>query len=178
MKICKLKSCKNSVKSTDARTKFCSRTCASIYRNTGVRRHGTGKLKSHCEFCKKAFLYNENSQSGIYCSTRCNGLHRSQLHKESWKANNPVILQSITRDSIRKYLIDDFGNKCSNSVCSVSDTWNNELIVLVVDHIDGNPSNNSYSNMRLLCPNCNSQTNTFGGRNKGSGRKSRGLKLH
>jgi 5-methylcytosine-specific restriction endonuclease McrA len=40
-------------------------------------------------------------------------------------------------------------------------------LVLVLDHINGDRSDNRITNLRLLCPNCNSQQNTFAGRNKG-----------
>ena len=36
------------------------------------------------------------------------------------------------------------------------------------DHIDGNPDNNTKDNIRMLCPNCHSQTDTFGVKNKKS----------
>jgi 5-methylcytosine-specific restriction endonuclease McrA len=36
-----------------------------------------------------------------------------------------------------------------------------------VDHADGDSTNNKLENLRLLCPNCHSQTDTFAGRNKG-----------
>jgi hypothetical protein len=43
-------------------------------------------------------------------------------------------------------------------------------INLEIDHKDGDPYNNHHSNLRLICPNCHSQTNTFKNRNKGKGR--------
>ena len=40
----------------------------------------------------------------------------------------------------------------------------------VLDHIDGDASNSSKDNLRLVCPNCDSQLDTFKCRNKGNGR--------
>lgn len=67
---------------------------------------------------------------------------------------------------IRKYircykLIDE---KCIE--CNLSTIWNNKPITLEIDHIDGDSQNNLLSNLRWLCPNCHSQTNTFRGRNQ------------
>lgn len=55
-------------------------------------------------------------------------------------------------------------NECS--ICGHSGNWNNIPLSLQLDHIDGNPKNNSLSNLRLLCPNCHSQTSNFAGKNK------------
>ena len=46
-------------------------------------------------------------------------------------------------------------------------------INLEIDHTDGNAYNNVPSNLRLICPNCHSQTSTYKNRNKGNGRKLR-----
>ena len=35
-----------------------------------------------------------------------------------------------------------------------------------LDHIDGNSDNNFLDNLRLLCPNCHTQTETFSTRQK------------
>lgn len=53
---------------------------------------------------------------------------------------------------------------CDNH-CGVIEMWNGETIVLQLDHINGNRKDNKYENLRLLCPNCHSQTSTFGYRN-------------
>jgi len=79
------------------------------------------------------------------------------------------------RSSLRKYLTISTGYACAH--CGLS-SWNNKPITLIVDHIDGNAGDNRPINLQLLCPNCNSQTPTFGGRNKGNGRKARGLPTH
>jgi hypothetical protein len=77
-----------------------------------------------------------------------------------------------SRKKIYKLLVDRDGNKCS--VCGIED-WNHKPIRLWVDHFDGDAANNDPQNLRLICPNCDSQSDTFGAKNYGHGRKSRGL---
>ena len=43
--------------------------------------------------------------------------------------------------------------------------WMNNPISLELDHIDGNKTNHSLDNLRILCPNCHSQTSTYRGKN-------------
>lgn len=79
------------------------------------------------------------------------------------------------RGTLRKILRDLRGWRCSD--CSI-EMWRDVEAPLEVDHIDGDPTNNSPENVRLLCPNCHALTPTWGSRNRGRGRKARGLAQH
>ena len=59
----------------------------------------------------------------------------------------------------KKKLIFKRGSKCEE--CGQTDSWNNKKLVLQVDHVDGNSFNNKNTNLKVLCPNCHSQTGTF-----------------
>jgi HNH endonuclease len=50
-------------------------------------------------------------------------------------------------------------------VCGLTE-WNGKPITLQLDHINGVNLDHRIENLRLLCPNCHSQTETFAGRNK------------
>lgn len=54
-------------------------------------------------------------------------------------------------------------NKCE--ICGIEE-WNDTLLRMQLDHIDGNTYNHSIDNLRMICPNCHSQTETFCGKNK------------
>ena len=71
--------------------------------------------------------------------------------------------------SLKRHLIET-DNSCK--ICGIND-WQDKPIVLIIDHINGDHSNNNLSNLRLVCPNCDSQLPTFKNRNKGNGRHSR-----
>lgn len=47
------------------------------------------------------------------------------------------------------------------AICGIDQEWNGRPLLLQLDHIDGNKRNNILTNLRLLCPNCHSQTDTF-----------------
>lgn len=51
------------------------------------------------------------------------------------------------------------------SICHITE-WNGKELVLQLDHINGNNRDNRIKNLRFLCPNCHSQTETFCGKNK------------
>lgn len=58
-----------------------------------------------------------------------------------------------------------FENRCYNENCTVTNLWNGKPINIELDHIDGNRSNHKLENLKMLCPNCHSQTPTFRAKN-------------
>lgn len=67
-------------------------------------------------------------------------------------------------NQLLKRLIDEGYKTYKCEECGIN-TWMGKPLVLQLDHIDGNHLNNSYENLKVLCPNCHSQTNTFAGKN-------------
>lgn len=51
-------------------------------------------------------------------------------------------------------------------LCGQGPIWNEQPLVIQLDHIDGDDANNVFENLRFACPNCHTQTKTFGRRNK------------
>lgn len=45
--------------------------------------------------------------------------------------------------------------------CGMGPEWNNKHLVLHIDHINGISNDNRFENLRFLCPNCHSQTETY-----------------
>ena len=129
-------------------------------------------MKAVCLHCNTTFKFNNKVTRGKFCSNTCQGQYRYKQHRDKFFRG---VLVTIDRKTVRNYLRDMRGYQCE--LCKIS-TWQNLPITLQVDHANGDPSNNSPSNLRLLCPNCHSQTSSYAGGNRGSGRKARGLKLN
>ena len=53
--------------------------------------------------------------------------------------------------------------KCA--ICGLTE-WNGKPLSLQLDHINGIHDDHRLENLRFLCPNCHSQTETYSGKNK------------
>ena len=50
--------------------------------------------------------------------------------------------------------------------CGQNPIWNGKILILELDHINGTRNDNRLVNLRFLCPNCHTQTNTFGNKKR------------
>lgn len=69
-----------------------------------------------------------------------------------------------SRHGLRGYIIRHklLPYKCA--ICGI-DKWNGKTLSLEIDHINGVNNDNRLENLRFLCPNCHSQTTTYGIKN-------------
>ena len=116
-----------------------------------------------CKNCGKEHTPARTSV-GVYCGNKCQHEFQKKQRISDWLSGGKL----PGRGALIEYLSESLGGyKCS--LCGISN-WNNLPISLEIDHINGNPHDDSHKNLRLICPNCHSQTPTFKGKNKGNGR--------
>lgn len=77
-----------------------------------------------------------------------------------------TVNSKYSRSSLKKRLLDEGLLKDVCYECGQPSVWNEKRLVLVLDHINGARNDNRIENLRMLCPNCNSQTDTFAGKRK------------
>lgn len=82
-----------------------------------------------------------------------------------------MTVDTTIRGPIRDYILKEQDNCCA--ICGIGTTWNGQELHFVLDHINGDASNSKRENLRLICPNCDSQLGTYKSRNKNSARNSR-----
>lgn len=91
--------------------------------------------------------------------------------------------QELSRDTVRRHYLkwrEEQGVpiRCDEPQCQFHSTsleWNSKPFKPILDHTNGVNSDNRPENLRLLCPNCDSQLiETRGGANRGKTEKSSG----
>ena len=83
-------------------------------------------------------------------------IDKKDLFRENCKHVRSILRRTILKEGLIPY-------KCE--ICGVTE-WNDKTLSLELDHINGINNDNRLENLRFLCPNCHSQTSTYGSRNQ------------
>ena len=134
-------------------------------------------MYTNCLNCDKA-LTREQRKRNKFCSSLCANDYKKKKYLENWLISGKLDYSSNTMikvDSVyRKYIEKEQDNKCA--ICGIPDIWNGDKLIFVLDHIDGDSSNHNRNNLRLVCPNCDSQLPTYKYHNRNSSRDYRKYK--
>lgn len=142
-----------------------SKSYADIIRALGLvmTNHGSGSYKTVRKYIK---LYNIDT-SHFYTHSERIKITKPQEYSKR-KPNNEVFIKGealpnttglktrILKNNLMPY-------ECS--VCKIVE-WQNKKLSLQLDHINGDNTDHRLENLRFICPNCHSQTDTYAGKNK------------
>lgn len=109
--------------------------------------------------------------SRVYCGNACQRASERKQLVAAWLATGVASPGTNRGHYVRRHILEEQGNLCA--ICGLLDTWQGAPLTFVLDHIDGDSENNRRDNLRLVCPNCDTQLPTYKSRNRGRGRHSR-----
>lgn len=168
----------------ESRQLFCSQSCSAVYSNTrrGRKQWSEDTRKNNglnsgppkrrvpvgCLLCGTKTRYSDD-----LCSTACRDEYRGQ----KWLIGDytyPSKKWGRIQEGLRRFLYKQADYQCTG-IDERDGLRCRETRALQVDHINGDASDNSPSNLQVLCPTCHTLTPTYGSKNNGNGRKERQL---
>ncbi|MEZ0227845.1 MAG: HNH endonuclease, partial [Planctomycetota bacterium] len=139
-----------------------------VWRNCRV--HGLERLRLHAGSCLVCGA-TKSRRSLRFCSNKCQRSAASGTRMELLSASGDTTGFGVRL--VKRFVVRRDGHRCA--ICLL-ETWQGQAIPLVLDHIDGDSTNRSTANLRLVCGNCDMQLPTYKSKNRGRGRAWRRLR--
>lgn len=134
---------------------------------------------TYSECLRKLGLKTRGGSSTDILKKRINELNCSTEHFGRYNSNNEsynikYTLEEIcvknsnyhSIDRLKKRLIQENKLEYKCAFCGNTGEWYGHKLSLQLDHINGINNDHRIENLRFLCPNCHSITETFSGKNK------------
>ena len=130
----------------------------------GRRRYDWSKVEA---FYDQGHTYRECSAHFGFCAASWSkAVYRGEIRPRPLSPPLQVLLErSSSRVAIKRRLLREgiLENRCSE--CGISE-WRGRDLSCHIDHINGVHDDHRLENLRMLCPNCHSQTDTYGAKNR------------
>lgn len=125
-----------------------------------------GKSSDKCIICGKSLC---DGHATEYCQQHYIEYTR-KAKIQHWLDTGDIGMSVNTtiRGIFRDYILQEQNNCCA--ICGIPNIWHGKQLNFILDHIDGDAANSERSNLRLICPNCDSQLDTYKSKNKNSAR--------
>jgi hypothetical protein len=141
-----------------------SKSYAQVIRKFGLKQTGG----SQANFARLVKVYEIDISHFLGQRSNQGGAHLGGPEKLHW--SSILVLDRHGRKErasrLREAMI-EAGIPHVCAVCGGKPEWLGELLVLEIDHKNGNTLDNRKRNVRFLCPNCHSQTENYGKRGCG-----------
>lgn len=134
--------------------RFCTAKCARGF-STKLKRAEINQTVSEKLSGRESTLSKEDR---IAIAKKANAAKIARWHEKSRERLANLSFDELNNKEKRKKIFEEQSGCCS--VCKLKE-WNSQPITLELDHISGNRQNESRENLRLICPNCHSQTHTY-----------------
>jgi hypothetical protein len=95
---------------------------------------------------------NYDATLGKYISTKHKRSLSDIMTKNSSYTNTSHLKERLYKEGLKK-------RECE--WCGQGELWNGRKMALILDHINGDPTDHRKENLQILCPNCNATTKTF-----------------
>lgn len=139
------------------KSKYCSHSCSAIVSNSGLLK--TDEVRKKISVSNKEYFVLHGPRE--WTPDEKNKISNSvKLRWKDWLIKQPF--DNASPETKRKIVILEQNNKCNRCL---NDKWLDNVLILEIEHKDGNHHNNSRNNLEALCPNCHSLTKTWRGRN-------------
>lgn len=140
-----------------------SRSVADVLRKLGIRIAGG----SHTNVKQRIKLYGLDTSHFLGHRANSGTCHRGGAKRK--KPSEILILKpedsAHTGSQILKRALLEIGRPHECELCGLNPVWRDKPLQLQIDHKNGKRWDNRRGNVRILCPNCHSQTSTFGSKN-------------
>lgn len=141
---------------------YCSRSCAAKANNKKYPKRVPSRHQAQtCPTCGKSI-----TGKNKFCNQLCANTYKHTKAVKEAESSGYFKAQKCGeahRPFVKRYLVEKYGHKCS--ICGTTE-WCGKPVPLVVDHIDGDSTNNAVDNFRLVCGNCDMQLPTYKSKNK------------